>query len=74
VDGVVFAALGEGLEVDAGEVGCFSFVLGEVFAVFGFVYPASVSVGCDDEEAEVDEVVAAGAVAAEVGQVGGSAE
>ena len=38
--GVVFAAVGEGLEVDAGEVGGFAFVLGEVGAVFGVVFPS----------------------------------
>ena len=41
-EGVCFAAVGEGLEVDPGEVGGSSFVLGQPFAVFGVVGPAAV--------------------------------
>lgn len=70
---VSLPALGEGVEVDAGEVACSAFLLGEVVAVFGGVPPAAVAVGMNDQRAEVDQVVAAGAVAGEVGHVGGSA-
>ena len=48
-------------------------VVGDGVAGLSVVGPAAVGAGGDEELALVDEVVAAGAVAGEVGQVGGSA-